>query len=80
VDLACLFERRQTDALLVASVGIRTQTHTATALLASGARQKALCLHTQSGLVRCFSMALQATSASANVLNGEPPIFIAPRL
>lgn len=31
MDLACLFERRQTDALLVASVGIWTQTHIATA-------------------------------------------------
>jgi hypothetical protein len=31
-------------------------------------------------LVRCFNMKLQAASASSNVLKGEPPILIAPRL
>ena len=31
-------------------------------------------------LARCFSMALQAASASSNVLKGEPTTLIAPRL
>jgi len=30
--------------------------------------------------VRFFSMALEASSASANVLKGEPPILTAPRV
>jgi len=29
-------------------------------------------------LFRCFSMMLQASSASASVLKGEPPILMAP--
>jgi hypothetical protein len=30
-------------------------------------------------LVRCFSTVLQASSASVNILKGDPPILIAPR-
>ena len=37
-------------------------------------------LFDQAGRIRCASMVVQAISASASVLKGEPPIFIAHRL
>jgi hypothetical protein len=36
------------------------------------------CCTAQRPLLRCSSILLQASSASANVLKGEPPILIAP--